>query len=145
MNEQDNPVEHNDDYVEKLNKEGSHELSPVEMVLEREKIILEREKLSYEREMLEFERTKWQSSQGDPRKSCPKSMVFLGVGFFSLLFLVFGVVFGYIIKDDAPKDSFLSSALIQRLSNTNILNRELLSDELGDAKTSGSTYLLIVK
>jgi len=141
--EEDNP---NGDYVEKLNKEGSQELSSVEMVLEREKIILEREKLSHEREMLKFERVKWESNQQYSKKSLPKSIVFLSVGFFSLLFLVFGVVFGYVLNKPSQKESLLSSAaLIQKLNSTNVLSRELLSGELGDVENTGSTYLLILK
>ena len=133
-------------YVDRLNKEGFQELSSVEMVLEREKIILERERLSHEREMLKFERAKWESSQQYSKKSWPKSIVFLSVGFFSLLFLVFGVVFGYVLNKPSQKESLLSSAaLIQKLNSTNILSRELLSGELGDVENNGSTYLLILK
>ena len=141
--EKDSP---NGDYVDKLNKEGSKELTSVEMVLEREKIILEREKLSHEREMLVFERTKWESNQKYSTKSWPKSIVFLGVGFFSLLFLVFGVVFGYVLNKPSQKESlFSSAALIQKINSTNILSRELLTGELSDVEDTGSTYLLILK
>ena len=136
----------NGDYVEKLNEESSKELTSVEMVLEREKIILERERLSHEREMLVFERAKWESNQKYSTKSWPKSMAFLGVGFFSLLFLVFGVVFGYVLNKPSQRESFLSSAaLIQKLNSTNILSREFLSGELSDVEDTGSTYLLILK
>ena len=122
----------NGDYVDKLNEESSQELSSVEMVLERE--------------MLVFERTKWESNQKYSTKSWPKSIVFLGVGFFSLLFLVFGVVFGYVLNKPSQRESlFSSAALIQKLNSTNILSREFLSGELSDVEDTGSTYLLILK
>ena len=136
----------NGDYVDKLNEESSKELTSVEMVLEREKIILERERLSHEREMLVFERAKWESNQKYSTKSLPKSIVLLSVGFFSLLFLVFGVVFGYVLNKPSQKESLLSSAaLIQKLNSTNILSRGFLSGELSAVEDTGSTYLLILK
>jgi hypothetical protein len=96
--------------------------------------------------MLKFEQTKWEANQKYAGKSWPKSMFLLGIGFFSLLFLVFGVVFGYVLNKPSQKESLLSSAaLIQRLNSTNVLSRELLSGELGDVENSGSTYLLILK
>jgi hypothetical protein len=136
----------NSDYVEKLNAESSQELTSSEMILEREKIILERERLSHEREMLEFERAKWESNQKYSASGRSKSTALLVVGFFSLLFLVFGVIFGYVLNKPTQKDSFLSSsALIQKLDSTNILSRELFSGELSDVEDKGSTYLLILK
>ncbi len=136
----------NSDYVDKLNAESSQELTSVEMILEREKIILERERLSHEREMLEFERAKWESSQNYSAGIRSKSTLFLVVGFFSLLFLIFGVIFGYVLNKPTQKESLLSSAaLIQKLNSTNILSSELFSGELSDVEDKGSTYLLILK
>lgn len=139
MNEDDN------NYIKKLNDESEHELSPVEMILEREKIVLEREKLQHEREMLQFERSKWESSQSFSGKNFPRSIIAVVVLFVSALFLVVGLLFGYILKNNNSGGTLMTPALLQQLSDTNIFNREIISDKLGDEDSQGATYLLILK